>query len=119
MVWPVRRKLGHRDYLTYEQCPRQRARLGDKLLCDQAPPNGFTINSGARYVSDRFANNNNSVIADGYVTLDTGLSYTQNRWSITLRGRNLLNAEYEPVAGTTMRRLADPHSVECSTRYLF
>ncbi len=82
-------------------------------------PNGFTINSGARYVSDRFANNNNSVIADGYVTLDTGLSYTQNRWSITLRGRNLLNAEYEPVAGTTMRRLADPRSVECSTRYLF
>lgn len=82
-------------------------------------PNGFAINSGARYVSDRFANNNNSVIADGYVTLDMGLSYTQNRWTVSLRGRNLLNAEYEPVAGTTMRRLADPHSVECSTRYLF
>jgi hypothetical protein len=36
-----------------------------------------------------------------------------------LRGRNLLDEEYEPVAGTTMRRLADPRTAEFSTRFTF
>jgi outer membrane receptor for monomeric catechols len=82
-------------------------------------PTGFAANAGLRYVSDRFGNNNNSVVADGYTTLDAGLSYTWQRAVFTLRGRNLTDAEYESVAGTTMRRLADPRSVEVSARYSF
>jgi iron complex outermembrane recepter protein len=80
---------------------------------------GFAVNAGIRSVSDRFANNNNSVIADGYVTLDAGVSYTWQRCTFNLRGRNLLDEAYEPVAGTTMRRLADPLSLEFSTRVSF
>ncbi|HRE82063.1 MAG TPA: TonB-dependent receptor, partial [Opitutaceae bacterium] len=80
---------------------------------------GWTISGGPRYVSDRFANNNNSVVAEGYVTLDASLAYAWKRWSFALRGRNLLDEEYEPVAGTTMRRLADPISAEFSTRVAF
>jgi hypothetical protein len=40
-------------------------------------------------------------------------------WYLRLRGRNLLDAEYEPVAGTTIRRLADPISAELSLRTSF
>jgi iron complex outermembrane receptor protein len=82
-------------------------------------PGGFALNGGARYVSDRFGNNNNSVVAHGYVVVDAGASYTLKRCIFTLRGRNLLNEEYEPVAGTAMRRLGDPRSVEFSTRITF
>jgi iron complex outermembrane receptor protein len=81
--------------------------------------NGFAVSGGPRYVSDRFGNNNNSVIADGYVTVDASASYPWSRWQITLRGRNLLNSEYEPVAGTTMRRLADPINAEVGIRTAF
>ena len=57
--------------------------------------------------------------ASGYVTLDAAATYTRGRWHFTVRGRNLLDEEYEPVAGTTMRRLADPRSAEFSTRLTF
>ena len=81
--------------------------------------NGFALSGGPRYVSDRFGNNNNSVIAEGYVTLDASATYTWRKWHFTLRGRNLLDEEYESVAGTTMRRLADPRTAEFSTRVSF
>lgn len=80
---------------------------------------GWMFSGGPRYVSDRFANNNNSVVAEGYVTLDASVAYTWRRWNVALRGRNLLDEDYEPVAGTTMRRLADPISAEFSTRVAF
>jgi outer membrane receptor protein involved in Fe transport len=82
-------------------------------------PGGLVISGGPRYVGDRFANNLNSVVADGYTTLDLSVSQTWGRWHVALSGRNLLDEEYEPVAGTTMRRLADPRSVEWSTRVEF
>ena len=81
--------------------------------------NGFTLSGGPRYVSDRFGNTNNSVVAEGYVTLDASATYTWRKWHFTLRGRNLLDEDYEPVAGTTMRRLADPRTAELSTRVSF
>lgn len=80
---------------------------------------GLALSGGPRYVSDRFGNNNNSVVAEGYVTLDASATYTWRKWHFTLRGRNLLDEEYEPVAGTTMRRLADPRSAELSVRTAF
>jgi iron complex outermembrane receptor protein len=81
--------------------------------------NGFALSGGPRYVSDRFANTHNSVVSEGYVTVDAAATFTKGKWHFTLRGRNLLNEEYESVAGTTMRRLADPRSAEFSTRLVF
>ncbi len=81
--------------------------------------NGTTLSGGPRYVSDRFGNTHNSVIADSYTTLDAAVAWTWRRWHFTVRGRNLLDEIYEPVAGTTMRRLADPRSAEFSTRVAF
>ncbi|MCF7760995.1 MAG: TonB-dependent receptor [Cephaloticoccus sp.] len=89
------------------------------LFVHKRLPAGFAVNAGLRYVSDRFGNLNNSVVADGYTTLDAGVSYTLGRTSVTLRGRNLTDEVYEPVAGTTMRRLADPRSAELSIRTQF
>lgn len=80
---------------------------------------GTTLSGGPRYVSDRFGNNHNTIIATGYVTVDAAAAWTWRRWHFTVRGRNLLDATYEPVAGTTMRRLADPRSAEFSTRMAF
>ena len=51
--------------------------------------------------------------------MDAGASYTWNGATFALRGRNLLDEDYQPVAGTTMWRLADPCSVEFSTHYAF
>ena len=81
--------------------------------------NGFALSGGPRYVSDRFGNTNNSVVADGYVVLDASGSYTYRRTTLTLRGRNLLDETYETVAGTTMRRLSDPRTAELSLRTSF
>ena len=89
------------------------------LFVNKRLPHGFAVNGSWRYVSDRFGNNNNSVVAAGYSTVDAAISYTWRRAVFTLRGRNLTDAEYEPVAGTTMRRLADPRSAELSARYQF
>lgn len=80
---------------------------------------GLAVSGGPRWVSDRFGNNHNSVVAAGYCALDASLTYTWHTWHFALRGRNLLDAEYESVAGTTMRRLADPRSAEFSTRVSF
>ena len=81
--------------------------------------NGFALSGGPRYVSDRFGNNNNSVVAEGYVTLDAAATFSWRKWHFTLRGRNLLDEDYESVAGTTIRRLADPRTAEFSTRVSF
>jgi iron complex outermembrane receptor protein len=77
---------------------------------------GFALSGGPRYVSDRFGNTNNSVVADAYVVLDASASYTYRRTTFTLRGRNLLDETYQTVAGTTMRRLSDPRTAELSVR---
>ncbi|MBM3855485.1 MAG: TonB-dependent receptor, partial [Verrucomicrobia bacterium] len=80
---------------------------------------GLAVSGGPRWVSDRFGNNNNSVVAEGYVTLDGSITFPWRRWHFSLRGRNLLDEDYQTVAGTTMRRLADPRSAEFSTRVSF
>lgn len=89
------------------------------LFVSKSFANGLSLSGGPRYVGDRFGNVNNSVVADAYITLDLGASYTWRNATFSLRGRNLLDEEFEPVAGTTMRRLGDPLSVEFSTHLKF
>lgn len=89
------------------------------LFVSKRLPGGFALHGGVRHVSDRFGNTNNSVVAAGYVVVDAGASYTRRRCTFTLRGHNLTDGEYEPVAGTAMRRLGDPRSLEFSVRLGF
>ncbi|MGC4071557.1 MAG: TonB-dependent receptor [Nibricoccus sp.] len=83
--------------------------------------NGLTLSGGPRYVGKRAANNNNSLWSDSYTTLDAAIGYTHERWTLTLRGRNLLDQEYEefPTAVGAMVRLADPRNVEVSVKFAF
>ena len=79
----------------------------------------LTLSGGPRYVSERYGNTNISVVAKAYTTLDAAVSYPWHRSTITLRGRNLLEEDYESIAGTTTRRLADPIAAELTLRTLF
>lgn len=83
--------------------------------------NGLTVSGGPRYVGRRAANNNNSLWSDAYTTLDAAASYAYQRWTFTVRGRNLLNEDYEefPTAVGAMVRLADPRNAEFSARFAF
>ncbi|HRI82479.1 MAG TPA: TonB-dependent receptor [Opitutaceae bacterium] len=89
------------------------------LFVHKRLPAGFAVNAGLRHVGDRFATIHNAVITDGYTTLDAGVSYTRGRTIYTLRGRNLTDEVYQPVAGSTMARLGEPRNVELSVRTRF
>ncbi|MBL9189423.1 MAG: TonB-dependent receptor [Opitutaceae bacterium] len=81
----------------------------------------LTLSGGPRHVARRAANNNNGIWSPGYTTLDAAASYAWERWTFTLRGRNLLDREYEdfPTAAGAMRRLADPRNAELTVRLAF
>lgn len=81
----------------------------------------LTLSGGPRYVARRAANNNNGIWSAGYTTLDAAASYAWQRWTFTVRGRNLLDRAYEdfPTAAGAMRRLADPRNAELSVRLSF
>lgn len=82
---------------------------------------GWFISGGPRYVSDRWANNNNSIQLGGYTELEVAFGYKWRAWTVTLRGRNLLDRTYSDTAiyGGVLQRLADPRSFELSVRAAF
>jgi iron complex outermembrane receptor protein len=82
---------------------------------------GWFVSGGPRYVSERMANNNNSIVTDAYTEVEASLGYRRGAWSYTLRGRNLLDQTYADTAiyGGVLQRLADPRSFELSARARF
>ncbi|MEN8193703.1 MAG: TonB-dependent receptor [Bacteroidota bacterium] len=58
-----------------------------------------------RYVSDRPANEDYSVIALGYLLLDLALTYTQPNWQLFIRADNLLASEWNEAQFDTETRL--------------
>ena len=73
----------------------------------------WRVSGGPRYVGERAANNANLHWSPGYTTLDAAVAYTAERWSLTVRGRNLLDQTYEEWASGFAPRLADPRTAEC------
>ncbi len=82
---------------------------------------GWFVSGGPRHVSERMANNNNSIFIKPYTELEAALGYRHGAWSYTLRGRNLLDQTYTDTAiyGGVLQRLADPRSFELSARARF
>lgn len=74
-----------------------------------------------RHVGEREANNNNGIQLAAYTTVEASLTRRWNRFSTTLRGRNLGDEVYEESAsgGGLMRRLAEPRSFELGMEYKF
>jgi hypothetical protein len=58
-----------------------------------------------RYLADRPANEDNSVVADGYWLLDAVLRYTQPKFEVGLSAENLLNTEWKEAQFDTESRL--------------
>jgi iron complex outermembrane recepter protein len=79
------------------------------------------ISGGPRYVGDRFANTNNSIVLGAYTELDVAIGRRWKQWIFTLRGRNLLDETYSDTAiyGGVLQRLADPLNLEFSARARF
>lgn len=79
----------------------------------------WSVNTGVRHVSERWANTNNSIEADGYTTVDAAVVYRWNRIVATLRGRNLTDELYTSGSSALAPRLAEPRSAEISLKYSF
>lgn len=68
--------------------------------------NGFSASLKARYLHDRPALEDNSIVAKGYLIMDFNLGYKHNQVSWNLAIENLLNSDWEETQFATQSRLA-------------
>jgi outer membrane receptor protein involved in Fe transport len=65
-----------------------------------------------RYLADRPANEDNSLVAEGYLLVDTNFSLSLKNITVTLSAENLINTEWnEAQFETTSRLNEEPHPV--------
>jgi outer membrane receptor protein involved in Fe transport len=67
--------------------------------------NGFNGSVRFRYLGDRPANENNSVIAKGFLLADLVFNYSRPRYELSLQIQNLLNREWKEAQFDTESRL--------------
>jgi outer membrane receptor protein involved in Fe transport len=67
--------------------------------------NGLRASVRYRYVSDRPANEDNSVSAHGYFLLDGAITYTRPSFELSLTASNLLNIDWNEAQFNTETRL--------------
>ena len=66
-----------------------------------------------RYVDDRPANEDDSIVADGYFVTDFNINYTYKNWTYSVIIENLLNTDWNETQFATESRLYDePAPVE-------
>ncbi len=68
---------------------------------------GFNGGVTYRFITDRPANEDNSIIAKGYTLLDGSINYTQTKYEIGLAFENILNAKWNEAQFATESRLRD------------
>lgn len=74
---------------------------------------GFSGGINYRYVDDRPANEDNSIVAEGYFVTDTTLNYSWNNWTFGLIVENLFDTEWNETQFATESRLFnEPTPVE-------
>ena len=67
--------------------------------------NGFNGSLRYRYIKDRAANEDNSVIAKGYTVADLSLNYTRKKFEIGLAIENLFDVKWNETQFDTESRL--------------
>ncbi|MEQ9230726.1 MAG: TonB-dependent receptor, partial [Cyclobacteriaceae bacterium] len=67
--------------------------------------NGFSGSVTWRYLKDRAANEDNSVVADGYFLTDLNLNYDRTNWGIQLSVENLFNTDWREAQFDTESQL--------------
>jgi outer membrane receptor protein involved in Fe transport len=76
-------------------------------------PNGFRASVNYRYIKDRAANEDNSIVAEGYFVTDLNTSYTYKNLTFGVEIQNLLDTEWNEAQFATESRLRDePEPVE-------
>ena len=68
-------------------------------------PNGFNASLRYRYLGDRAANEDNSIVAKGYFLLDAVVKYARKSWELSITAENLLNQEWNEAQFDTESRL--------------
>ncbi|MBK7426276.1 MAG: TonB-dependent receptor plug domain-containing protein [Saprospiraceae bacterium] len=66
---------------------------------------GFNGSIRYRYMADRPANEDNSVIAEGYFVTDLLLNYSQRRWELGLSVQNVFNTKWKETQFDTESKL--------------
>ena len=69
--------------------------------------NGFNGSLRYRFMSDRAANQDNTVVAKGYTITDLSLNYTSKKYEIGLAMENLFNVKWNETQFNTESRLKD------------
>ena len=72
--------------------------------------NGLNAALRYRYLSDRAANEDKSVVADGYFLVDAALNYSRPKFEIGLTAENLFNTEWNEAQFDIASRLKDEES---------
>ena len=74
--------------------------------------NGFNGTLRYRFIGDRAANEDNSVIAKGYFLADAAVNYTQRKFEVGLSAENIFDVDWNEAQFDTESRLIDePESV--------
>jgi hypothetical protein len=60
-----------------------------------------------RYMGDRPANEDNTIVAEGYFVIDAALNYTKKRWEVGIAVQNLLNTKWKETQFATESQLKD------------
>ncbi|MES2690216.1 MAG: TonB-dependent receptor [Bacteroidota bacterium] len=68
-------------------------------------PAGFSGSVRYRYIGDRAATEDNSIIAHGYFLVDAVINYTKGNYQFGLTAENLLNREWKEAQFATESRL--------------
>jgi outer membrane receptor protein involved in Fe transport len=68
-------------------------------------PKGIFGNVSYRFLGDRAANEDASIIADGYVILDGVVGYRNEHFEFSLTAENLLNTDWKEAQFATLSRL--------------
>jgi len=67
--------------------------------------NGLNGSLGYRYMADRPANEDNTLVAQGYFITDLQVNYTRPRWEVGLELHNLLNTPWRETQFETFSRM--------------
>ncbi len=75
--------------------------------------NNFSGSLNTRYIKNRPANEDNSIVAEGYTVVDFNVNYALKNWSVGLIVENLLDTKWNETQFATESRLFnEPSSVE-------
>jgi outer membrane cobalamin receptor len=78
---------------------------------------GFNGGINYRYIKDRAANEDNSIIAKGYFLMDASLNYTRSRYEIGLAVENIFNISWNEAQFATESRLMNEPSPVTELHY--